>query len=88
MTAAQRRVVKARPKLQMHPADGQAISVEIVRYEKRVILVFDDLHIDDLHIDDLRNYSGLNQYFPRNALFLPPKGEGIARFALENGWPE
>ncbi|MCX6016945.1 MAG: hypothetical protein NTZ50_00325 [Chloroflexi bacterium] len=29
---------------------GQAISVEIVRYEKRVILVFDDLHIDDLHI--------------------------------------
>ena len=30
-----------------------------------------------------RNYSGLNQYFPRNALFLPPKGEGIARFALE-----
>ena len=32
---------------------------------------------------ELRNYSGLNQYFPRNALFLPPKGEGIARFALK-----
>jgi hypothetical protein len=31
----------------------------------------------------LGNYSGLNQYFPRNALFLPPSGEGIARFALE-----
>jgi hypothetical protein len=30
-----------------------------------------------------RNYSGLTQYFPRNALFLPPSGEGIARFALE-----
>ena len=30
-----------------------------------------------------RNYSGLNQYFPRNALFLPPSVEGIARFALE-----
>jgi hypothetical protein len=29
------------------------------------------------------NYSGLNQYFLRNALFLPPSGEGIARFALE-----
>jgi hypothetical protein len=29
------------------------------------------------------NYSGLNQYFPRNAPFLPPSGEGMARFALE-----
>ena len=33
-----------------------------------------------------RNYSGPNQYFSQNTLFLSPSGEGIACFTLEN-WP-
>ena len=29
-----------------------------------------------------RNYSGLNQYFPRNALFLPPEGGRNSAFRV------
>ena len=31
----------------------------------------------------MSNYSGPNQYFPRNRLFFPPKGERTVCFALK-----